>query len=226
VSDPADLADARAVFGDALPQARQFADILATEGVLRGVIGPREANRLWDRHLVNCAALAEAVEPGALVFDVGSGAGLPGVVLAVQRPDVRVVLLEPLQRRVDFLLYVVAALGLDNVEVSRTRAQDSGGNGSADVVTARAVAPLDRLVRMCVPLLRPGGRLLALKGARAEAELAAATPALRALGTTGAVIVQMGLDVLEKPTTVVVVTAGAPAKGTSTVRPSRRKGSP
>lgn len=168
------------VFGEELDTARAFADRLATDGVERGLIGPREVERLWDRHLLNCAAVAAEVPGGAEVLDVGSGAGLPGVPLALVRPDLRVVLVEPLLRRSAFLEEVVTALSIPRVTVRRARAEDLP-RGCADVVVARAVAPLDRLVDATLPLLRPGGRLVAMKGRSAPAELAAAEAALRRL---------------------------------------------
>lgn len=177
---PAPPPEAVAVFGPSLPTAERYAGWLAEAGVVRGLIGPREVERLWPRHLLNCAALQEpldaAVPPGTggTVCDLGSGAGLPGIVLALLRPDLDVVLLEPLQRRADFLTDVVADLALPRTRVLRGRAEDVTGQLEVEVVVARAVAPLDRLAGWAVPLLEPGGQLLALKGARAQAELAAA----------------------------------------------------
>lgn len=186
VAPPAPPAAER-LFGDRLALARAYADLLCTEGVLRGVIGPREQDRIWSRHLVNSAALGALVPEGAHVVDVGSGAGLPGIPLALARPDLRVTLVEPLARRVAFLEDVVATLGVE-VEISRSRAQELDGM-AADVVVARAVAPLGRLVEWSAPMLRPGGLLLALKGAAARAELDAAHADLARTGVTGAEIV-------------------------------------
>jgi 16S rRNA (guanine527-N7)-methyltransferase len=215
---------AAAVFGPALGQARAFAELLTGPGVERGLLGPRETARIWDRHLLNCAVLTDLIEPAARVIDVGSGAGLPGVVLAIRRPDLQVVLLEPLQRRADFLRETCAALALVNVEVLRARAEDVPAElPRADVVTARAVAPLDRLVGWCLPLLRPGGRLLALKGDQAAREVADAAATLRRLGTVDTSILQMGLDVLDEPTTVVTVTAGMSAAVRSEQRSGHRR---
>ena len=164
--------DARAeVFGSALPQLEAYADLLAGPGTERGLLGPREVPRLWERHLLNCAGLSELIADGEVVLDLGSGAGLPGLVLALQRPDVQVVLVESLQRRADFLVEAVAALGLRNTLVRRARAEEL--SLQVDVVTARAVAPLDKLAGWALPLLRPKGRLLALKGEKAAEELAA-----------------------------------------------------
>jgi 16S rRNA (guanine527-N7)-methyltransferase len=195
------------VFGAALPAAIRYADLLVGAGVDRGLIGPRETGRIWERHLLNCAVVAEAIPQGAVVCDVGSGAGLPGLALALARPDLSVLVVEPLERRAEFLLEAVELLGLGQVRVARKRAEEMDPL-AADVVTARAVAPLGKLAGWCLPLVRPGGSLLALKGARAAEELAAAESVLRRTGATAWRIQQMGLDVLEHPTTVVVVTAG------------------
>lgn len=177
LAEPAIAQAAREVFGDRLDGAVRFAELLAGAGVDRGLIGPREVGRLWARHLLNCAALATLVPADARAVDVGSGAGLPGVVLALARPDVQVDLVEPMLRRTTFLHEVVAELGLtDGVTVHRGRAEESAiraAVGSAELVTARAVAPLDRLMTWCLPLLVTGGELLALKGANATAEVAA-----------------------------------------------------
>ncbi|MGH3383052.1 MAG: 16S rRNA (guanine(527)-N(7))-methyltransferase RsmG [Nocardioidaceae bacterium] len=169
------------LFGDHLPLATRYAELLADAGVVRGLIGPREIPRLWDRHLANCAVVADAFAEEASVCDVGAGAGLPGIVLAIIRPDLRVTLLEPLLRRATFLQEAVDGLGLGQVEVVRGRAEEQHG-WAFDYVTARAVAPLDRLAGWTLPLCRPGGRLVAMKGDAAAAELAAAEPALRRLG--------------------------------------------
>ncbi|MGA7688960.1 MAG: 16S rRNA (guanine(527)-N(7))-methyltransferase RsmG [Jiangellales bacterium] len=164
-----------------MPTAVAYADLLADAGVERGLIGPREVERLWERHLLNSAAVAAAVPDGVGVLDVGSGAGLPGIPLAIVRPDLRVTLVEPLLRRATFLSEVCEALGLDRVDVQRARAEDLP-RGAADAVVARAVAPLPRLLGWTLPLLRPGGRLVAMKGQGAQAELDAAAAALTRLG--------------------------------------------
>jgi 16S rRNA (guanine527-N7)-methyltransferase len=205
--------EAAAVFGPAVDRAAEYARLLATDGTVRGVIGPREISRLWDRHLLNSAAIASLVPAGARVVDVGSGAGLPGIPLALARPDLAVTLLEPLARRVAFLTECVQRLGLDTVTVVRGRAEEGPIRrelGGADVVTARAVAPLDRLAGWCLPLLRPGGRLLAMKGSTAAEELAAAAPLV---GAADAMVTQAG----NPPATVIVVTRG-------TVRATARGG--
>jgi 16S rRNA (guanine527-N7)-methyltransferase len=186
-----------------------FADLLADQGVTRGLIGPREVPRLWDRHLLNCAVVADPASGlvAGRVVDVGSGAGLPGLVWAIVRPDLEVVLLEPLLRRAEFLTEAVATLGVGaRVHVARARAEDVARDGtwqSADVVTSRAVAPLDRLVRWSVPLIRPGGRLVALKGASATTELVEHAASVRAAGLVDAAVVLCGEGVVDPPTTAV-----------------------
>jgi len=203
-------------FGDRADLARAFAAHLAGTGVERGLLGPREVPRIWSRHVLNCAAVAPLLPHGAHVVDVGSGAGLPGIVLAVARPDLRVTLVEPLLRRVGWLEDVTADLGLPAVSVVRARAEELGGLG-ADVATARAVASLDRLSAWCFPLLRDGGVLLAVKGRSAAEELTQAEGALRSLGAVSWAVRELGGDVLDEPTTVVEVLKGSGA-------PSRRGG--
>lgn len=198
-----------AYLGDGYLQLRQFAELLADEGVRRGLIGPRELPRLWERHLLNCAAVAPLV-PGGTVVDVGSGAGLPGVVIAVLRPDVQVVLLEAMERRVAWLREVVDTLGL-NAEVLRGRAEEQHGRLLVDTVTARAVAPLDRLAGWSLPLLRQGGVLLALKGDRAGDELAAGSEVVGRLGGDAGEVVDAGTVAGVPATSVVRVTRVAPA---------------
>lgn len=178
----ADDARLPVLFGAAYPQMVQFANLLADEGVKRGLIGPREVPRLWERHLVNSAAVAAFLPTHGTVVDIGSGAGLPGVVLAAMRPDLHVVLLEPMERRATWLLEVVGALGLDSAEVVRGRAEELHGHLVAEVVTARAVAPMDRLATWSLPLLSAGGVLLAMKGSRATDEVAEAAATITALG--------------------------------------------
>jgi len=195
------------VFGDALPLAERYAEFLADAGVIRGLIGPREVDRLWERHLINCAVVAEMVPQGATVIDLGSGAGLPGLVLAIARPDLSVTLLEPLLRRTKFLTEAVELLELENVEVHRARAEEVAGDYQVDVVTARAVAPLDRLVGWALPLLRFGGELLALKGERAAQELADAEPVLKRFGVRTAELHRLGQGKVDPPTTIVRVVA-------------------
>jgi 16S rRNA (guanine527-N7)-methyltransferase len=203
---PAEAAAAATLFGARLPLAVEYARRLAGDGVVRGLIGPREADRLWERHLLNCAAVADLIPSGVSVTDVGSGAGLPGIVLAVARPDLAVVLVEPLARRTAFLAEVVSDLGLDQVSVERVRAEDAAATlALADIVTARAVAPLDRLAAWCLPLARVGGRLLALKGATAADEVAAHRDAVARCGGGEPVVRSCGAGLLAAPTTVVEV---------------------
>jgi 16S rRNA (guanine527-N7)-methyltransferase len=199
-------AEANEVFGRALDQARRYAELLATDGVTRGLIGPRETERLWDRHLINCAVVAELLPERGVLVDIGSGAGLPGVVLAMLRPSLEVILLEPLLRRSVFLEECVAELGLSNATVVRARAEEkAAAHIRADVATARAVAPLGRLAGWAAPLLRPGGELLAIKGQTAADEIEAARPVLSRLGALSAEVLQAGHGRVVIATTVVRV---------------------
>jgi len=226
--------------------------MLAGPGVERGLVGPAEAGRIWDRHLINCGLVyellapcpAETVDAGedasrgpvpggqpsdrlvdGQLADLGSGAGLPGIVLAILRPDLRVTLVEPMARRTAFLAECVAELGLRNVEICRGRAEELTGEIGADVVTCRAVARLDRLAELAAGLARPGGLVLAIKGASAETELAGADPALRRLGVTEAEVVTAGDELvarglIDQPTTVVRFrTARSGRVGTGHSRP-------
>ncbi|MFE2724487.1 16S rRNA (guanine(527)-N(7))-methyltransferase RsmG [Kitasatospora sp. NPDC059327] len=199
---------AREVFGDRYEAAVRYTELLATAGVQRGLIGPREVPRLWDRHVLNCAVLAELLPPGSTLCDVGSGAGLPGIPVALARPDVSVTLLEPLLRRTTFLEEVVRELGLENVTVLRGRAEEMVGKLAVDVVTARAVAPLDRLAGWGMPLLRPHGQMLALKGDSAEQELADSRAGLAKLGAVEWTVISVGEGTLETSTRVIQVKAG------------------
>ncbi len=197
------------VFGAALGKAREFAALLATEGVIRGLIGPRETSRLWDRHLLNCAVVAELLPDSGQLVDIGSGAGLPGIALALMKPQLDVILLEPMLRRVGFLQECVDSLGLENTSVMRGRAEELSGRLRADVVTARAVAPLDKLAGWATGLLAPGGEILAIKGQSAEEELVAAQPVLKRLGARTVEIRHVGQDrVLPETTVVRVVMSG------------------
>lgn len=181
----------------------RYADLLAGPGVERGLLGPREPARLWTRHLLNSATVASLIPEGSQVVDVGSGAGLPGVVLGCIRPDLTVVLVEPMERRTRFLEECVAQLRLDNTSVLRARAEDLHGRLRSATVTARAVAPLQRLVPMAAPLLDAGGQLLAVKGRTAAAELADVRPLLGQFQLDGGSLVHCGEGLLDPPTTVV-----------------------
>ena len=171
-----------AYFGDAWPAVDKFASMLREHGEVRGLMGPREQSRLWERHLLNSAAVVQYLPTTGVVVDVGSGAGLPGIIAASMLPDAQVVLLEPMERRTQWLDEVVEELGLDNVRVERGRAEEFDGALEADAVTARAVAAMDKLARWCLPLLREGGALVALKGQSAAGELDKAKYVIRKLG--------------------------------------------
>lgn len=211
------------VFGDRLELAARYAELLATAGVERGLIGPRETERLWERHVLNSAAVSELLEPGERVVDIGSGAGLPGIPLAIVRPDLAVTLIEPLLRRATFLSEAVTALALGNVIVVRGRAEDAAvirDHAAMDAVTSRAVASLDKLTRWSLPLLRPGGRMLALKGDRAETEVAEYRRGMTTLGAVDVRVLRCGASYLNPPATVVVAVRSD--RGTSrTPRPSK-----
>jgi 16S rRNA (guanine527-N7)-methyltransferase len=209
-------AEAEQVFGPNLPAAQRYADLLCTQGVLRGVIGPREPERIWTRHLLNSAALAPLIPVDAAVLDLGSGAGLPGVPIALARPDVRMTLLEPLARRMRFLEEVRDVLGLD-VLLVRARAEEAA-LPAMDVVVARAVAPLGRLIELALPLLRPGGMLLAQKGANANDEVTAAAAVCARMGV--AAIDVLPLDQAGSGTCAVRVVAGG--QGLRLARTARR----
>lgn len=206
---------ARTVFGAALPLAERYRHWLATAGVERGLVGPREADRLWERHLLNSAVLAPWLPAQGTVLDLGSGAGLPGIVLALLRPDLDVVLLEPMLRRVTFLNEVIADLGLPRTTVVRGRAEDLAGQRSraANVVVARAVAPLHRLIDWAAPLIAPGGFLLALKGETVAQELTEANAVCLAAGMAPA---QIHPVVVGSTVTHVVKVAGPATKATKT----------
>jgi 16S rRNA (guanine527-N7)-methyltransferase len=205
---------AELVFGARLPQARRYVELLTEHGVERGLIGPREVDRLWSRHLLNSAVVAELIPTAATVVDVGSGAGLPGVPLALARPDLRITLLEPMARRVAWLTEVVDELGLA-VEVLRGRAEEPDIRqrvGPVYVATARAVAPLAKLAGWCLPLVRPGGLLLALKGESASDELARDTALVRRAGGAEQSVMTCGAGVLPVATTVILVRRAASAE--------------
>ncbi|MGV0849195.1 16S rRNA (guanine(527)-N(7))-methyltransferase RsmG [Mycolicibacterium phlei] len=194
------------VFGPRLDAAHRYAEMLAGAGVERGLIGPREVDRLWDRHLLNSAAIGELIDPDARVADIGSGAGLPGIPLALARPDLGVTLIEPLLRRSEFLREVVDALELD-VTVIRGRAEEPAVReqaGEMDVVVSRAVASLDKLTRWSFPLLRMQGHMLALKGERAEEEIRDHRRVMASLGAADVRVLKCGANYLDPPATVVV----------------------
>lgn len=194
------------IFGDRLPLADEYARVLTDQGVLRGLIGPREIPQLWTRHLLNSAVLSEVIENDATVIDIGSGAGFPGVPLAIARPDLAVTLIDPLLRRTTFLDEIVEALSLENVTVVRGRAEEKAVLKKvepADVVTSRAVAPLERLARWSAPLIRGGGRLVALKGRSAADEIARDWERVLRLGIRDLRVEQCG-TMLETPTTLIV----------------------
>ncbi len=210
------------VFGERLPLAREYAALLADSGVTRGLIGPREAGRLWERHLLNCAVVEVLLPHRTRLLDVGSGAGLPGLVLAIARPDLEVHLVEPMLRRTTWLQEVVDSLGLGNVSVHRGRAQEFPGRLLAPVVTARAVTRLAALAAWCAPLIEPGGRLIALKGESAERELAEDLAQLRRLGVVDAQVRELGGGVLDPPTRVIDLTFGARTASDPAAGKSRR----
>jgi 16S rRNA (guanine527-N7)-methyltransferase len=188
---PAVPDSAQRVFASRLDLAVRYADLLATDGIVRGLIGPREVPRLWERHLLNCAVLADAIADSATVCDIGSGAGLPGLVLAIRRPDLTVSLVEPLLRRTTFLTEAVAALGLTNVDVVRGRADTLHGVRSFSVVTSRAVAPLGRLLEWSMPLVAPDGAMIAMKGSSIGVEVEDARPVLAALGCAEPQVIEL-----------------------------------
>ncbi|HWC22684.1 MAG TPA: 16S rRNA (guanine(527)-N(7))-methyltransferase RsmG [Flexivirga sp.] len=227
---PAAPAQAAAIFGDRFPLAQQYAELLAGSGVVRGLIGPREAPRLWERHILNCAVITELIDPDSTVADVGSGAGLPGLVIAVRRPDVSVTLIEPLLRRVRWLDEVVQELGLTNVTVARGRAESLWDEvAPADVVTSRAVSALENLAVWSVPLVRPGGWWLPMKGSSVADEIEQSRDLLSSVGVTEIEVVECGVGVLDEPTIVARLAIGTPrrlgknAAGKGTKKPGRRQ---
>ena len=204
--DARERAAAEQLFGDRLGLAERYVAHLASSGIVRGLIGPREVPRLWSRHVLNCAVVEELVRQDARVADVGSGAGLPGLCLALARPDLHLTLIEPLERRVQWLEEVVADLGLTNVRVLRARAEQAGTEvGDVDVVTARAVSALVGLLDITLPLLRGRGELLALKGRSAAEEVEKAGKKLHRYGARSTEVLTAGADLLAEPTTVVRV---------------------
>lgn len=222
MSEPGPAAEA--LFGDRLRLAGEYAELLVTDGVIRGLVGPREAPRIWDRHLLNCAAVAELIPVAASVTDVGSGAGLPGVALALARPDLQLCLVEAKERAVRYLTEVVSKLDLeDRVSVVNARAEDALGEvRPASVVVARALGPLDRVAAWCLPLTTVGGRVLAIKGAAAEAEIAEHATAIGRFGGGPPAIRRCGVGLLDQPTTVVEIVRERSSPGRRD--PRRRSG--
>jgi 16S rRNA (guanine527-N7)-methyltransferase len=205
---------AKVIFGPRLDIAHRYAEVLAGAGVERGLLGPREVDRLWERHLLNSAAVSELLDPGERVVDIGSGAGLPGLPLAIARPDLEIVLLEPLLRRSDFLREVVAELGLP-VEVVRGRAEEPWVReqiGEKDAAVSRAVAALDKLTKWSMPLLRPGGRMVAIKGGRAPDEVRQHRRVMAATGAVDVRVVTCGANFLRPPSTVVLARRGSDSR--------------
>lgn len=199
------MATVKRIFGPRFDLAKKYHESLATDGVERGLIGPREVPRLWERHILNCAVVAELIDEGERVVDVGSGAGLPGIPLAIARPDLHVTLVEPLLRRTVYLAEFIEENDL-NVLVVRGRAEQPGVKkeaGGADVVTSRAVAPLEKLAKWSLPLIHEGGRMLALKGSSAEEEIERDRTSLARMGAGKLEVVQCGVGVVPTPTIVV-----------------------
>lgn len=200
---------AKEIFGERIDVARRYAQWLETAGIQRGLIGPREIPRIWGRHILNSAVLGEVIEDGQRVIDVGSGAGLPGIPLAIARPRVKVQLLEPLLRRTKFLEEVVADLQLDNVEVHRGRAEEKPiirELSGADVVTSRAVAPLGKLCAWSLPLAKVGGAMKALKGSSVTEEIERDAQEINKAGGGSREVVELGAGLLEEPTFAVIIT--------------------
>lgn len=212
---PTERIVAERVFGERFVLAERYVDHLATSGIDRGLLGPREVPRLWGRHVLNCAVVAELIPPNGIVADVGSGAGLPGLTFALARPDLTVTLIEPLERRVNWLNEVVEDLELDNVKVFRGRAEQGVGRVSAEVVTARAVSALHSLAGITIPLLDGRGEVLAIKGRSAAQEIEKARSIIQRLGGRETSVVTVGDRILEEPTTVVRIVVGdrAPMNG-------------
>jgi 16S rRNA (guanine527-N7)-methyltransferase len=202
---------AEAIFGSRMDRAQRYAEILAGAGVERGLLGPREVDRLWDRHILNSVAIGELLDPEERIADIGSGAGLPGIPLALARPDLRLTLIEPLLRRSDFLLEVVDDLDLE-ITIVRGRAEEQSVRqqvAEMDTVVSRAVASLDKLTMWSLPLLRPDGRMVAIKGEHAEDEIREHRRVMAALGAVDVKVVRCGADYLDLPATAVVARRGA-----------------
>ncbi len=199
---------AEKIFGDRLDLAKRYVDHLATSGIERGLLGPREVPRLWSRHVLNCAVIESVMEKDAEVADVGSGAGLPGLCLAIARPDLNLTLIEPLERRCIWLSEVIDDLGLTNVTVMRGRAEQMVDVVNARYVTARAVSALTNLAGLTIPLLHGEGELIAIKGRSAAEEIDKASKAIRKLGGKKTEVLVIGEGLLNEPTTVVRIKVG------------------
>ena len=197
---------AEVLYGGQVQLAERFVEHLVTTGIEWGLLGPREIPRMWDRHVLNCAVVQELLPKGALVADVGSGAGLPGVALAIARPDVQFILIEPLERRVEWLNMVIEDLALENIDVIRARSEQVFDTVDVDVVTARAVSAMKSLIPITVPLLHGEGELLAIKGRSAPAEIEKAEKVLRKFNTQSSEVLTVGDELLEVPTTVARLT--------------------
>lgn len=198
---------AEVIFGPRLYVAQRYREILATDGISHGLMGPREVPRLWDRHILNCAVLGELIDQGASVIDLGSGAGLPGLALAIARPDLHITMVEPLLRRSEFLERAVHDLELQRARVVRGRAEEKSVRkeiGRADVVTSRALAPLGRLAKWSGPLVATGGRMVAIKGSSAPEEIERDQADTRRAGFTRLTVQTCGAELLPSPTTVIV----------------------
>jgi 16S rRNA (guanine527-N7)-methyltransferase len=218
---------AEAIFGSGMDRAQRYAEILAGAGVERGLLGPREVDRLWDRHILNSVAIGELLDPEERIADIGSGAGLPGIPLALARPDLRLTLIEPLLRRSDFLLEVVDDLDLE-ITIVRGRAEEQSVRqqvGEMDTVVSRAVASLDKLTKWSLPLLRPDGRMVAIKGERAEDEIREHRRVMAALGAVDVKVMRCGADYLDLPATAVVARRGGTVRvANRRPRTGRRRG--
>ncbi len=221
-------AAAAVVFGARVGLAQRYVDSLASDGLLRGLLGPREAGRLWTRHILNSAVVGSLLTSGHRIVDIGSGAGLPGIPLAISRPDCEFVLVEPLERRSAYLTEIVAALELTNCQVVRARADEVVDEcGQADVVTSRAVAPLGKLAAWSAPLLRVDGELLALKGSTAAEEISRDRVAAAATGLVDLRVVSAGAGLVD-PVTLIIrgirIAVPPPSRGRQTAKNTNARG--
>lgn len=194
----------KAALAESQTTLQRYEAILKREGDTRGLLGPRELEIVWDRHILNCLTLVELIPLNSTVADIGSGAGLPGIVLAIARPDLAVTLVEPTLRRVEFLNETKAELNLENLSIIQGRAEDLIKGQKFEIVTARAVAPMKKLLNLCLPLLKPGGYLLALKGEKANIELTEALEQISKWNATSLGVVKLGLEINTQATAVVV----------------------